>query len=93
MVYINTTHPTCQIAVARGHLCAVEALLESGANPRQVVEEDGRTLLDFAEHAARQQGASAAVMQIKQALESSSRSGLSVHDSPMNTGPQTWQTG
>ena len=35
----------------------------------------------------------AAVVQIKQALESSSRSGLSVHDSPMNTGPQTWQTG
>ena len=72
----------------------MEALLESGANPRQVVEEDGRTLLDFAEHAARQQGASAAVVQIKQALESSSRSsGLSVHDSPIYTGPETWQTG
>mmetsp|Transcript_7187 Transcript_7187/g.16844 ORF Transcript_7187/g.16844 Transcript_7187/m.16844 type:complete len:282 (-) Transcript_7187:76-921(-) len=58
-----------QIAVARGHLCAVEALLSSGANPRQVIEEDGRTLLDFAVHAASKEGASAAVGKIKTVLE------------------------
>jgi ankyrin repeat protein len=69
---VQRNTPSCQIAVSRGHLCAVEALLESGANPRQVVEEDGRTLLDFAEHAARQEGASAAVVQIKQVPRCSS---------------------
>jgi ankyrin repeat protein len=58
-----------QIAVARGHLCAVEALLRSGASPRQVIEEDGRTLLDFAVHAANQESASAAVGKIKTVLE------------------------
>ena len=60
---------TPQIAVARGHLCAVEALLSSGASPRQVIEEDGRTLLDFAVHAASKEGASAAVRKIKTVLE------------------------
>ena len=64
-----------QIAVARGHLCAVEALLRSGASPRQVIEEDGRTLLDFAVHAANQKSASAAVGKIKTVLEAAVKEG------------------
>ena len=47
----------------------MEALLSSGASPRQVIEEDGRTLLDFAVHAASKEGASAAVRKIQMVLE------------------------
>ena len=34
-IHMHIPYTPPQIAVARGHLCAVEALLSSGANPRQ----------------------------------------------------------